>query len=99
MSRKQLVNLFVLFSLQFIFVAQVGDGHLGDIAIDDVQSFYGPCDPPTPAPPCVFYCDNGNCVNKWEKVCNFEDDCGDNSDETRECGKFMWQDTKLKSEI
>ena len=71
---------------QLIFSVKVGDGHQGDIAIDDVQVFYGACAPPTPAPPCRFYCDNGFCINNPALLCNFEDDCGDNSDE-RECGK------------
>ncbi|XP_072014819.1 MAM and LDL-receptor class A domain-containing protein 2-like [Amphiura filiformis] len=85
--------LSTLSVFELIFVAKVGDGHLGDIAIDDIQVFYGACDPPTPPPPCVFYCDNGNCINKAEFLCNFEDDCGDNSDETRECGTCTFETT------
>ena len=34
---------------------------------------------------CLYYefqCSNGKCINVWN-VCDFEDHCGDNSDETR----------------
>ena len=34
-----------------------------------------------------FFCDNGNCLNDINMVCNFENDCGDNSDEN-ECGMY-----------
>ena len=79
--------LSIYFTFQLIFIAEIGDGHLGDIAIDDVQVFYGACDPSTPPPPCIFFCDNGNCLNDINLVCNFENDCGDQSDEN-ECGMY-----------
>ena len=33
-----------------------------------------------------FSCDNGRCVPS-SYVCDYENDCGDNSDETQDCGK------------
>ena len=35
----------------------------------------------------MFQCNNGKCVRK-DYLCNFRDDCGDNSDESRTDGAF-----------
>lgn len=38
---------------------------------------------------CKFKCDNGRCLFDRGMVCNRKNDCGDNSDETRLCGKYF----------
>ena len=62
--------------------------------------FFDPIDQipgvPTPAPTIPgacgssqLTCGNGNCYSPSQK-CNFQDDCGDNSDETN-CGRLTLQ--------
>ncbi|XP_070565435.1 MAM and LDL-receptor class A domain-containing protein 2-like isoform X2 [Ptychodera flava] len=57
----------------------------GDIAIDSIV--LSQCDFPTPSVNCIeFQCDNGACAN-YDVLCDFEDNCGDDSDE-RDCGNY-----------
>lgn len=44
---------------------------------------------PSPLLECKFKCDNGRCLFDRGMVCNRKNDCGDNSDETRLCGKYF----------
>lgn len=61
----------------------------GDIAIDDVS--FEDCDVPQPQPSCsagYFRCDSRACVLS-SRICDFTDDCGDNSDEnTTVCATY-----------
>ncbi|XP_022097778.1 MAM and LDL-receptor class A domain-containing protein 1-like isoform X1 [Acanthaster planci] len=89
---------------EVIFEGRVGPSFSGDIALDDIQTFFGRCAPPTPAPPCQFTCNNTNCLTDSTQVCNFVDDCGDGSDEENcggncnfESGMCGWTDTSLGS--
>lgn len=78
---------------QVVIEGKVGVGYLGDIAIDDI-SFTPGCGggitpPPavtTPAPNTCgesqFACGDGTCIS-LSKVCNFQTDCKDNSDENQ----------------
>ncbi|XP_067933315.1 MAM and LDL-receptor class A domain-containing protein 1-like [Watersipora subatra] len=56
----------------------VGNGHLGDIAIDDITLSRGNCGNEK------FQCSAGNCISSLFH-CNFVKDCSDLSDET-DCG-------------
>ncbi|XP_032736758.1 MAM and LDL-receptor class A domain-containing protein 1 [Lontra canadensis] len=82
---------------QLQFEGRVGEGHHGDIALDDIvltKSCLSPHrsvteDLPEPlptgsCPPGYRECQNGKCY-KPEQICNFVDDCGDDTDEN-ECG-------------
>ncbi|XP_025786771.1 MAM and LDL-receptor class A domain-containing protein 1 [Puma concolor] len=82
---------------QLKFEGRVGEGHRGDIALDDIVLTKS-CLPshwsmkeepaaPLPTGPCPHgyrECQNGKCY-KPEQSCNFVDDCGDYTDED-ECG-------------
>ncbi|XP_044918585.1 MAM and LDL-receptor class A domain-containing protein 1 [Felis catus] len=82
---------------QLKFEGRVGEGHHGDIALDDIVLTKS-CLPshwsmkeepaaPLPTGPCPHgyrECQNGKCY-KPEQSCNFVDDCGDYTDEA-ECG-------------
>ena len=35
----------------------------------------------------MFQCNNGKCISKYN-ICDFDNDCGDNSDESRTDGAF-----------
>ncbi|XP_077978870.1 MAM and LDL-receptor class A domain-containing protein 1-like [Glandiceps talaboti] len=87
---------------QILFEAIVGSGLRGYIALDDITFtpdcvvttdqlpvYIAPTPTPTPCDP-DFYCDNGVCVD-MSKVCDFYDDCGDNSDEAV-CGTCDFED-------
>eukprot|EP00118_Oscarella_pearsei_P003168 m.13253 g.13253 ORF g.13253 m.13253 type:complete len:3799 (+) comp24600_c0_seq1:127-11523(+) len=66
-------------SFQIQFRMSHGSGYGGDIALDDI-SFSG-CDPSKKPPKCSQF----QCKNHWceptARVCDFTDDCGDQSDE------------------
>ena len=60
-----------------------GRSYSGDIAVDDIQ--FVDCALPPVASSCPeFTCTRKSCV-KNDYVCDYNDDCGDNSDETA-CG-------------
>ncbi|XP_044084529.1 MAM and LDL-receptor class A domain-containing protein 1 [Neovison vison] len=82
---------------QLQFEGRVGEGHHGDIALDDIvltkgclsphRSVTGDLPEPLPTGSCprgYRECQNGKCY-KPEQSCNFVDDCGDDTDEN-ECG-------------
>ncbi len=50
-------------------------------------------------PHCEFHCDNGICIpDAW--VCDYHDDCGDNTDEGTElCGKIMIYSLNIRPHI
>lgn len=67
----------------YSFSATRGRTYRGDIAIDDIQ-FVGCALPPVSNSCPEFTCARKSCV-KNDYVCDYNDDCGDNSDESR-CG-------------
>ncbi|XP_077628606.1 MAM and LDL-receptor class A domain-containing protein 1 [Crocuta crocuta] len=82
---------------QLKFEGRVGEGHRGDIALDDIvltknclfshSSMEEEPEAPLPIGPCPHgyrECQNGKCYQP-EQSCNFVDDCGDYTDEN-ECG-------------
>uniref|UniRef100_A0A8C5VYQ1 MAM and LDL-receptor class A domain-containing protein 1 n=1 Tax=Microcebus murinus TaxID=30608 RepID=A0A8C5VYQ1_MICMU len=82
---------------QLQFEGRVGQGHRGDIALDDIvltksclsshHSVKEELAVPLPTGYCpqgYRECQNGKCYGP-EQSCNFVDDCGDNTDEN-ECG-------------
>jgi hypothetical protein len=58
----------------------------GDIAVDDI--FFVNCSLPQPTTcaPNEFSCANAGCINN-DRLCDFQDDCGDGSDE-QNCGGY-----------
>ncbi|XP_053429225.1 MAM and LDL-receptor class A domain-containing protein 1 [Nycticebus coucang] len=95
-QRREL-SLFSDEDFQLKFEGRVGEGHHGDIALDDivlakscllshhsVKEEQGPPLPPGHCPHGYQECHNGKCYRP-EQRCNFVDDCGDNADEN-ECG-------------
>ena len=70
----------------FFFLGTRGRTFSGDIALDDIQ-FVGCALPPVASSCPEFTCTRKSCV-KNENVCDYNDDCGDNSDE-KACGKAV----------
>ncbi|KAL5006372.1 hypothetical protein ScPMuIL_015178 [Solemya velum] len=88
-SNQQLDNR----DFQVVIQGTVGSGNHGDIAIDDItltagcrdgNSLPGQPGTPTPTPSSceadMYTCANTKCYSV-QQLCNFVDDCGDNSDE------------------
>ena len=81
---------FITFDLnlmQINFIALPDLSNPGIIAIDDV--FFSGCSLPRPETSCEideFRCSNRACI-KLEFICDFDDDCGDYSDELQ-CGSY-----------
>ena len=80
------MNTKVIYFL--VFPATRGQSYSGDIAIDDLL-FTGCGLPPVESSckPEQFTCTRGSCTKK-EYQCDFNDDCGDSSDEVN-CGTFQ----------
>ncbi|KAL3247960.1 hypothetical protein MRX96_056739 [Rhipicephalus microplus] len=73
--------------ISFYFISDQYPQSLSVFAVDDIR--YNNCALPAQGNSCSdidFHCSNGACVKK-EEVCNYVDDCGDNSDEER-CGDY-----------
>ncbi|XP_033638977.1 MAM and LDL-receptor class A domain-containing protein 1-like [Asterias rubens] len=88
---------------EIVFEGIQGSSYQGDIAIDDIMMYPGLCTPPTPPPACQFICKNGKCLTDKTQICNFIDECGDQSDE-KDCGSCVfengvcgWNDESLGS--
>ncbi|XP_058525682.1 MAM and LDL-receptor class A domain-containing protein 1 [Ochotona princeps] len=68
---------------QIVFRAKRGVSYIGDVAVDDIA--FQNCSPlPNPDRKCTaqeFTCANKHCIAK-DKLCDFVNDCADNSDET-----------------
>ncbi|EHB12586.1 hypothetical protein GW7_18801 [Heterocephalus glaber] len=81
--RKVEVFLGIHSYTQIVFRAKRGISYIGDIAVDDVS--FQDCSPlPHPERICTaqeFSCANKHCI-PGDKLCDFVNDCADNSDET-----------------
>ncbi|XP_027784436.2 MAM and LDL-receptor class A domain-containing protein 1 [Marmota flaviventris] len=81
--RKVEVFLGIHSYTQIVFRAKRGVSYIGDVAVDDVS--FQDCSPLlSPDRKCTaeeFTCANKQCIAK-EKLCDFVNDCADNSDET-----------------
>ncbi|XP_006869969.1 PREDICTED: MAM and LDL-receptor class A domain-containing protein C10orf112 homolog [Chrysochloris asiatica] len=68
---------------QIVFRAKRGISYIGDVALDDIS--FQDCSPLlSPDRKCTaqeFMCANQHCIPK-DKLCDFVNDCADNSDET-----------------
>ena len=82
------MKIFYLNIHQIVFEGIQGSSYQGDIAIDDIMMYPGLCTPPTPPPACQFICKNGKCLTDKTQICNFIDECGDQSDE-KDCGELL----------
>lgn len=75
--------LFYFFLLKIIFRAKRGISYIGDVAVDDIS--FQDCSPLLSADrTCTaqeFTCANKHCIAE-DKLCDFVNDCADNSDET-----------------
>ncbi|XP_062522144.1 MAM and LDL-receptor class A domain-containing protein 2-like isoform X2 [Corticium candelabrum] len=80
--RRAVVDLFLpaCGQLELHFTGALARGFQGDIAIDDIE-FNTTFDVPTCPTAGQFACNNRKCI-KQSQMCDFNDDCGDNSDET-----------------
>lgn len=74
---------FYFFLLKIVFRAKRGISYIGDVAVDDIS--FQDCSPLLSADrTCTaqeFTCANKHCIAK-DKLCDFVNDCADNSDET-----------------
>ncbi|XP_054550654.1 MAM and LDL-receptor class A domain-containing protein 1 [Talpa occidentalis] len=81
--KKVEVLLGVHSHIQIIFRAKRGVSYMGDVAVDDIS--FLDCSPLlSPERNCTaqeFTCANRHCIAK-DKLCDFVNDCADNSDET-----------------
>ncbi|GFN85467.1 MAM and LDLreceptor class a domain-containing protein 2-like [Plakobranchus ocellatus] len=69
------------FKIAFLGYKKFGKQYEGDVAIDDIQlrnCEFSPIQSSCEAH--EFQCERGSCVD-WSRVCDFTDDCGDQSDE------------------
>ncbi|KAM8802301.1 MAM and LDL-receptor class A domain-containing protein 1 [Rhynchonycteris naso] len=84
-SQWKKVELFlgIHSQMQIVFRAKRGVSYMGDVAVDDIS--FQDCSPLlNPDRKCSaeeFMCANKHCIAQ-EKLCDFVNDCGDNSDET-----------------
>ncbi|XP_007934543.1 MAM and LDL-receptor class A domain-containing protein 1 [Orycteropus afer afer] len=81
--KKVEVFLGVHSHVQIVFRAKRGISFIGDVAVDDIS--FQECSPLlSPNRKCTsqeFTCANKHCIPK-DKLCDFVNDCADNSDET-----------------
>uniref|UniRef100_A0A8C6QSZ3 MAM and LDL receptor class A domain containing 1 n=2 Tax=Nannospalax galili TaxID=1026970 RepID=A0A8C6QSZ3_NANGA len=81
--KKVEVFLGVHSHAEIVFRAKRGVSYIGDVAVDDVS--FQDCSPLLPTDrKCTadeFMCANKHCIPK-DKLCDFVNDCADNSDET-----------------
>ncbi|GFO12044.1 MAM and LDL-receptor class a domain-containing protein 1-like [Plakobranchus ocellatus] len=71
----------VRYKIAFLGYKKFGRQYEGDVAIDDIQ--LRNCEFSPIKSSCEaheFQCERGSCVD-WSRVCDFTDDCGDQSDE------------------
>ncbi|XP_025869446.2 MAM and LDL-receptor class A domain-containing protein 1 [Vulpes vulpes] len=81
--KKVEVFLGVQSHIQIVFRAKCGISYMGDVAVDDIS--FQDCSPLLISDrKCTaqeFRCANKHCIVK-DKLCDFVNDCADNSDET-----------------
>ncbi|KAM9230178.1 MAM and LDL-receptor class A domain-containing protein 1 [Dugong dugon] len=81
--KKVEVFLGIHSHIQIVFRAKRGISYIGDVAVDDIS--FQDCSPLlSPDRKCTaqeFMCANKHCIPK-DKLCDFVNDCADNSDET-----------------
>lgn len=81
--KKAEVFLGIHSHVEIVFRAKRGVSYIGDVAVDDVS--FQNCSPllstNRKCTPDEFMCANKHCIEK-DKLCDFVNDCADNSDET-----------------
>lgn len=79
--KQAFVNIKSPTSFFIVIEGTVGNGHQGDLALDDISYSYGDCPPTTPQ---TFNCGNGVTIS-IDKACDFNSDCVNGTDEAK-CG-------------